>query len=1354
MKELFVIPSKVHGRGVPVKFAWHPKDVYLASVGELNIVHIWNREGKSVMDVPLTTGQCMFLEWDKDGELLAIMQRGSTAILLWDSNSRSTTTLETSMKDLSFMCWSRVGPQLAIGTGKGNLIIYNKQTLRKQATLLGKHTKRITCGAWNAENRLALGSEEKKISINSEDGTMIDFLEVQHMPHNIHFSALKLDNRPSAYAEREPALSCDLGHKVIVLYEHDVTLTECSFLEHYGSIVDYRWFGDGYIMVGFSSGRFVVLSTHAQEIGQEVIGVMVFESELLGLAYSSVLQRVALLGDNMLKVYCMQTWQEFEQERHVFSARDGQPVSIQWTADGHIVTVATSTGALHCFLAKIPPMSACFEQRIGHLTSLREVTVTSLTQMEHPVRVGIDVEPAFISVGPLHVAVGMNNRAWIYRALGPDVGLVAERECVGTIDALRLSSHYFAVLCDGYILLNATEPDPETHDTRRFPEREEEHDVTDVALTRDFLIYSTQRGGLHYFSLADWTGVNEYRHTTGIRTVHPNVRGTRLIFQDDEMKSFLYNPVNDSTTPIDTCPPGCMIMWDQSDWAVFVAADLRSMELHIHVATPDLYGGPSITKIGTSRMPPGHTPILVSQGVLFFQRPTSELARILLDTHTHLRTETAEGQLLYKSFSQNLALGRLKDAWDVALLVKDRQCWQKLARAALDRFDITLAIRAYRQQNEPAMVIALERLESIDDKRILSGHIALLLGDYTAAQNYFLASPTSLAALDMRCDLMQWEQAILLAQILAPQRLPAISYEYAKQLEFNGDYPKAQQMYQAGLTGDSACTQDRSCQEGIARMRIRLGDIARGVALVMELDSKPLYKECALLLESISQLDEAASLYERAGMIDKAAEVYIQTRHFSHLETLLPRVRTPKIHLQYAKACESDGNYKDAIKSFKTAGDMDSVVRILLNHTRSPEKALALVRRTKSPEGALLVARFCQSRGNFKDAIEFLVAARRNQEAFELAQAHDEVEHYADIIEGQGTTEEYLQVARFLETNGEHSRAASLYAQCNQFHRAMKLFMQSGTDEDIHRAIDLVGRIHSEMLTNTLLDYLMGETDGCPKDLKFLFYLYVVLGDYPQATKTALSIVQQHQEMGNYKLAHDFLVRTHSQLQERGVDFPLEMARALRLLHSYVIAKKMSRLRQTKPAARMLVRVAKNISQFSGHIISILTFTVITCYKAGLRRSAFEYATLLMRPEYRHSIEAKFRKRIEDIVRRADKQEEDEGVAPCPYCGTLLPESQLECSVCQSNLPYCIVSGMHMVATDWAECPACRFPALHSQLQQYIAQDPHCPMCDAPLAPEQVVKTDAPMQPPRSVAAPGPPPPPPSPPPDDLAGAS
>jgi hypothetical protein len=38
----------------------------------------------------------------------------------------------------------------------------------------------------------------------------------------------------------------------------------------YGSIVKYQWFGDGYMMIGFSEGYVVVISTHMKEIVEEL----------------------------------------------------------------------------------------------------------------------------------------------------------------------------------------------------------------------------------------------------------------------------------------------------------------------------------------------------------------------------------------------------------------------------------------------------------------------------------------------------------------------------------------------------------------------------------------------------------------------------------------------------------------------------------------------------------------------------------------------------------------------------------------------------------------------------------------------------------------------------------------------------------------------------------------------------------------------------------------------------------------------------------------------------------------------------------------------------------------------------
>ncbi len=57
-------------------------------------------------------------------------------------------------------------------------------------------------------------------------------------------------------------------------------------------------YGDGYIMIGFSHGYFVVISTHIREIGQELFQAHNHKDSLTSIAISQSLNKAASCGDN------------------------------------------------------------------------------------------------------------------------------------------------------------------------------------------------------------------------------------------------------------------------------------------------------------------------------------------------------------------------------------------------------------------------------------------------------------------------------------------------------------------------------------------------------------------------------------------------------------------------------------------------------------------------------------------------------------------------------------------------------------------------------------------------------------------------------------------------------------------------------------------------------------------------------------------------------------------------------------------------------------------------------------------------------------------------------------------------
>lgn len=67
-----------------------------------------------------------------------------------------------------------------------------------------------------------------------------------------------------------------------------------------------------------------------------------------------------------------------------------------------------------------------------------------------------------------------------------------------------------------------------------------------------------------------------------------------------------------------------------------------------------------------------------------------------------------------------------------------------------------------------------------------------------------------------------------------------------------------------------------ACESGYIRMTFALGDLVKGMSLLMAVHDKKLINDCIVVLENLKQYIDAGILYERLGEWEKAAESYIK----------------------------------------------------------------------------------------------------------------------------------------------------------------------------------------------------------------------------------------------------------------------------------------------------------------------------------------------------------------------------------------------------------------------------------------------------------------------------------------------
>merc|ERR1719253_509662 len=294
----------------------------------------------------------------------------------------------------------------------------------------------------------------------------------------------------------------------------------------------------------------------------------------------------------------MKDWKEVKSER-IQIRPEAKVTDMHWSEDGELLSFCTDAGWVYCYLAKLSALSATCNTRLAYLTSLREMTIIEgANEQGNKVVLQTDVEPAFVALGPNHLATGMNNRIWFYTCVHQGAcHLVNEQEYIGTVESVSLNATHACVLIEGRVYLHPIERNSGDGKTTIFPRKDDDRTITCACIVGNFLIYAHAHGRMQYYSLVDGTEVNEYKHENGIRRIFPNQEGTRVVLTDMTGAAWLYNPVNDDCIPIADFPASCdKILWDTVDSSVFIASDTSNFWTFIYTQVE--VGGSGVRCLG------------------------------------------------------------------------------------------------------------------------------------------------------------------------------------------------------------------------------------------------------------------------------------------------------------------------------------------------------------------------------------------------------------------------------------------------------------------------------------------------------------------------------------------------------------------------------------------------------------------------------------------------------------------------------------------------------------------------------------------------------------------------------------
>ncbi|KRY60334.1 WD repeat-containing protein 19 [Trichinella britovi] len=1326
MKLLFNVECQLNAQK-NILFAIQPKLAQLVAVIRLlDTLTVYDRHG-NVYDEIQTAGKFVekktsskpcAVEWHPSGDSLVLLDEESDSIVIWSVEKKCAKVIKANftVKDVfTAVAWSTRSRILALGTQKGNVLFYYQQ-FSKLVPVIGVHSKKITEALFTDDDQLILCSDDCSITILNSEGDLLCSYVCSGVPSLLNFTERRvLESKEIGNG----TVSVVISKNTLLLLDFPSfkTTHKITFNEAYGEILHCTWFDDKSIIFGFQKGQTVLISVRQSTMGQELFSIQDFQNYFCGLFVNSISNKVIVAGDFSIKLREMSRLADIKAVLNLES-NEKRLQKLSCSDDGQILVFSTDAACVNVYLIHLVSLWASSGNTLAYLSSLSEITVRTQFPKENIMTYEVKIEPSIIAVGFEYFAVGINNKVFYYKMCQKACELLTETDYLGTVKMILLNNEKAFVLCDGKLVIHPVGHSMVTEQNCLiFPKFANKERINCISLSADYVAYATDTGLMVFLFFDSFEPLTVLKHSISIESIATQPKGVKALFVTEKINIFAFDPITCEILEVNAKLEECKsLCWEQCsiEKDVFIVADHLQMKIFKYMKSA----------INETRVELLHcialdaqesVPVLCSQGSVVILSGSDLQDRVIIVNYKN------EGQL------ENLPI-ELKNACQILYANKNVRSVLKNDEKKSE------AELCYQHIGDISMVWCLKDISCCENRDQLRAHVAMIMQNYALAEKLYIDSFNSKDALQMYCDIMDWENALRLANQFFPEQIANISKEFAQELEQIGQYEKALQYYQSGLTeaqknSDSLLEKEQiiiCCKNGIARTSLWCG-----IKLALQSSDDSLLKECANILEQKMLFNEAADMYARCEEYNKSAYLWLKSKNWSKLKNILHQVTAKQFYVQYAKAMETMKDYSTAAESYKKGDDYFNFVRISMEHLNGLEEAVRVVQESKCIEAAKFLSNCFIGRNDYSSAVRLLVLANCFSEALQLAKKKDKMEVFADTIGDDGDEEIYNTIASYFDHQGKKLLAGKFYMKAEKYHKAFDIFINNQCDKaSIKLAVECAALTRDRTIIDELLQFLTGEKDGIPKDPTYLFQLYTILERHQEAAKIAIIIVKDKQSRGQYRLARDVLFKLHQSLIQKHLPISLEMKTTLMLLHSYLLVKSAVRRKLHPLAARLLIRIAENINDFAMHAVQIYTLTAIECWYSGMKSTAYKWAAVLMRPNYKESIDSRYKKTIETIIRQVkdlifvvlmkilnliirkrEDTDDSEMKTPCPYCKAQLAESELKCTCCKNTIPFCIASGKHISDSEITVCIHCGFPAISAEYKKWIAAEKCCPMC-------------------------------------------